>query len=86
MMSFNVDIARGEPFGMLNLERQNDLTAIQVTNLIRSLTREDSDVTLVAIHFHKVADGVDSVAVGEDGCEVEIIDADAGDGTEVEVY
>lgn len=25
------------------------------------------------------------VAVGEDGCEVEIIDADAGDGTEVEI-
>lgn len=28
----------------------------------------------------------EGIAIGDDGCEVEIIDADAGDGTEVEVY
>lgn len=86
MMVFNVDTAKGEPFARLDIERETNLTATQVVNLVRSLIREDSDVTLIAIHCHRVADSVDSVAVGEDGCEVEIIDLDAGDGTEVEVY
>lgn len=86
-MIFNVDTARGEPFARLDIQRHNDLTATQVVNLIRSLVREDSDVTLIAIHCHKTGvNPADDVVVGEDGCEVEIIDEDAGDGTEVEVY